>query len=343
MEIGGIAQGLLVTSYDGRPIKIEGNPSHPLNRGAADALAQASVLELYDPDRSRGVLRRGDDGELVEASWEEFAKWAKEHIKGDGGDIAVLSEASSSPSLAAMCIKLRKKFPQFGWYEYEAVSDDNVREGTFAAFVQHVLPVLQLEKANVIVSLDADLFGGGSPMAIKHARDFAAGRRLHDKKKPSQMNRLYVIESLHTITGASADHRMACSASHIGAVATELAAALGVAGVEAPKESKLPLLSSIKNDLEDNMGHAVVVAGPRQPAEVHALVAVINHRLGNVGKTVVYCSDLWPSRGTYAAQIEALVGRMRSGEVKTLLILGGNPAYNAPANLEFAEALKNRP
>ncbi|MGO9111018.1 MAG: TAT-variant-translocated molybdopterin oxidoreductase, partial [Thermoguttaceae bacterium] len=256
LEIGGVAQGLLVTSFDGRPTKIEGNPGHPLNRGSAGILAQASVLELYDPDRSRGPWQRGKDGKPAEASWDEFARWAKEHITGDGSDLGVLSEASNSPSFVAMRTKFQERFPKAQWYEYEAVSDDNVREGTLAAFGQNVLPVLELADAKVIVSLDADLFGGGSPLAVKHARDFAAGRRLHDKNTQTEMNRLYVIESLHTITGASADHRLARGAGEIAGIAAELAAALGVDGVEVPKDSKLPLLNAIKDDLEDNMGHA---------------------------------------------------------------------------------------
>ncbi len=343
MEIGGVAQGLLVTSFDGRPTKIEGNPSHPLNHGAADMLAQASVLELYDPDRSRGAWQRGKDGRPTETSWDEFAKWAEEHIHGDGSDLRVLSDASQSLSLAALRTKFEAKFPKAQWYEFEAVSEDNVREGALLAFGQNVVPVLELADAKVIVSLDADLFAAGPPLAIKYARDFAAGRKLYDKNTQKDMNRLYVIESLHTITGASADSRLACKSGDIAGIAAELAAALGVAGVEAPKESKLPLLSAIKNDLEDNMGHCLVVAGPRQPAAVHALVAAMNHKLGNVGKTVVYYPDPRPKRPSHAAAIEALVDRMKSGGVGTLLIFGGNPVYNAPENLKFAEALKKVP
>ncbi len=340
LEIGGVAQGLLVTSFDGRPIKIEGNPSHPLNRGAADLLAQASVLEMYDPDRSFGALQSAK-----EASWDDFCKWAKEQMTGDGGDLCVLSEASNSPSLAALRSKFQGKFPKAEWYEYEAVSDDNVREGTLAAFGQNVLPVLELTDAKVIVSLDADLFAAGPPLAIKYARDFAAGRKLYDKDKQKEMNRLYVIESLYTITGASADQRLACPPGEIAAIAAELANFLGIEGVPAAKGPKRPLLESIKTDLEEpgNRGHSLVVAGSRQPPEVHALVAAINYKLHNVGKTVIYYPDPQPKWPPYAAALESLVKRMNSGEVKTLLILGGNPVYNAPADLNFAEALKKVP
>ncbi len=242
-----------------------------------------------------------------------------------------------------MRARFQAKFSKAEWYEYEAVSDDNVREGTSVAFGQSVLPVLELAGAKVIVSLDADLFGGGSPLAVKYARDFAAGRRLHDKNSQTEMNRLYVIEPLHTITGASADHRLACRAGDVEVIATELAAALGVEGVDAPKESKLPLRHSIKDDLEDNMGHSVVVAGPRQPWEVHILVAAINHKLGNVGKTVIYYPCPQPKRPSHAAALAALVHRIEAGDFKTLLILGGNPVYNAPADLKFADAMKKVP
>jgi MoCo/4Fe-4S cofactor protein with predicted Tat translocation signal len=343
-ELGGVAQGLLVTSYDGRPIKIEGNPSHPLNAGAADTAAQASVLEIYDPDRSYGVIKHkpGPAGkpEPETSSWDDFRKEFVKQIPADGSGFCVLSEASSSPSLAAMREKLAKKYPKAEWFEYEPVSDDSIREGTKAAIGQDVLPVVELNDAKVIVSLDADLFGDGSPLAIKHARDFAAGRRLHDAKSQKEMNRLYVIESLHTITGACADHRAACRAGEIEGIARELAAAIGVAGVEAPKGSKLPLVDRIKADLEENSGRSVVVTGARQPAVVHALVAAINHELRNVGKTVVYYPDPQPKRPSHAEVLASLAKKMMSGAVDALLILGGNPAFNSPADLGLAEALQ---
>ena len=186
----------------------------------ADAAAQASVLELYDPDRSAGVVKRmsvrgrGGDGPddkpdiaSQTASWDEFRTEFLKQIPADGASFCILSEASSSPSLAAMRAKLQEKYPKAEWFEYEPTSDDNIREGTRLAFGQNVLPVFDLKDAKVIVSFDADLFGDGSPLAIKHARDFAAGRKLYDKEKQTEMNRLYVFESLHTITGASADRR----------------------------------------------------------------------------------------------------------------------------------------
>ncbi len=236
--------------------------------------------------------------------------------------------------------KLLKKYPKAEWFEYEPYSDDNIREGTRAALGNDVLPVVDLKDAKVIVSLDADLFGDGSPLAIKHARDFAAGRRLHDPKTQKEMNRLYVIESLHTITGSCADHRIAHRASEIGAVAVMLAAALDVSGAESPKNAVLPFLSAIATDLRDNAGRSVVVAGSRQPAAVHVLVAAINQKLGNINKTVVYHPDPQPNRPSHTEALASLVKKVTSGAVDALLILGGNPAFNAPADLGFADALK---
>jgi molybdopterin-containing oxidoreductase family iron-sulfur binding subunit len=341
LELGGVAQGLLVKSYDGRPIKIEGNPSHPLNAGAADFTAQASVLEVYDPDRSFGLVKRTQGKpEPQAASWDEFRKEFVKNTPADGAGLCILSEASSSPSLAAMRAAIEKKYPKAEWYEYEPINDDNVREGTKVAFGQDLLPAVDLKDAKIIVSLDADLFGDGSPLAIKLAREFAAGRKLYNKEKQKEMNRLYAIESLHTITGACADRRIACRSSEIESIARELAAALGVSGVEASKDSKSPLLAAIKSDLEENAGHSVVVAGPRQPPAVHALVAAINFELRNVGKTVVYYSDPQGKRPAHAQDLAALVKKMKSGAVDKLLILGGNPAYDSPADLDFAEGLK---
>ena len=212
MEIGGVAQGLLVTSFDGRPIKIEGNPSHPLNRGAADMLAQASVLELYDPDRSRGVMRTRQRREAERKRPGTSSPSGPRSIsRATAASFASSARRAIRPAWLRCGPSSKRNSPRPSGTNTKPVSDDNVREGTLAAFGQHVLPVLELADAKVIVSLDADLFGGGSPLAIKYARDFAAGRRLHDEKTQTEMNRLYVIESLHTITGASADHRLACA------------------------------------------------------------------------------------------------------------------------------------
>ena len=339
MEIGGIAQGLLVTSVDGRPIKIEGNPSHPLNRGAADAIAQASILQLYDPDRSRGVIRRDKNGRRSEVGWDEFARWAKEHFTGDGSDLYVVSEASNSPSLAAMRERLMKAMPKAAWFEREPLSYDGDCVPPNSGFGCLLWGVLELSRAKVIVALDADLFGGGNPMAIKHARDFAAGRRL-DHESGAQMNRLYVVEPSYTITGACADHRRPLRRSLIPALVNELGQALGaepgsngaVPG-EGPGSGLDPAFTrQLAADLRANAGQCVLAVGPGQSLLTRRAVAEINAGLGNHGKTITYLP---------LPEFPPEPDPDTSNSVGTVLVLGGNPVYGAPGQQgEFERFLK---
>ena len=333
-------------SYDGRPIKIEGNGLHSLNRGATDVFAQASVLDLYDPDRGRGVIRNVD-GKRVVVGWEEFAEYAAKHLVGDGKGFCVLSEASGSPSVAAMRQRLAAKMPGMKWYEYEAISGDNVREGLRMAYGQPLRAVLELEKAAVIVALDVELFCNGDPTTIEYVRDFAAGRRLHKaegQQSQAKMNRLWVVEPSFTNTGAAADHRRAVAAGAIPLFVAELAAALG-AGAEAGRTSGVEkeFTERLAADLKANAGACVLTAGAGQPAAIHAMVAVLNAKLSAAGKTVVYYADPEPGRVPHTSAIAMLAGEMKAGAVKELLIIGGNPVYDAPADLGFAVALAKLP
>ena len=344
LEIGGVAQGLLVTSYDGRPIKVEGNPGHPLNLGATDVLAQASVLGLYDPDRSRGVMRSAD-GKRDVVGWEVFGEWAKTAFAGTGEGIAVLSEATSSPSVERLRGDLAKKLPGMKWYEYEAVSGDEVREGLNSVHGEPLRRVLDLSKAKVIVAIDAELFGGGDPLAVKYARDFAAGRRMRDDKgaAAAEMNRLYVVESRFTLTGACADHRRAVAPSKLQTFVEELERALapGHAPANGPASGvDKAFVERVIEDLKKHKGECLVVAGAGQNSIVHSLVAEINTARGAVGKTVHYYADPEPKRPAHIEAIKQLAGEMKAGKVGTLLIIGGNPVYDAPADVKFGEALK---
>ena len=340
MERGGIAQGLLVTSYDGRPIKIEGNPSHPLNRGAADVFAQASILELYDPDRSRGVIHRNPDGTRSQSSWEEFFRWAKGVFTGDGRGIAVLSEPSLSPSLVEMRKRFQKLLPKSVWFDY----DPHVPEECQTLWGWVSAP--DLSRAKVVVSLGSDLFGS-NPLAVKYSREFAAGRQL-SRADGGQMNRLYVIESTYTITGACADHRLAVRPSDIGKCAAYIAAALGETNLtdgksEVTAEQKR-FLDVVIADLKANGSQSIVVGDRRQSVlfeNLDYLTDWINKQLKSPSGNLSYHSSGLADKDNsgHLPVLSTLASQMASGEVQTLLILGGNPIYSTPANLKFAESL----
>jgi MoCo/4Fe-4S cofactor protein with predicted Tat translocation signal len=372
MELNGSAQGLLVTSYDGRPIKIEGNPEHPLNgtpgqpdaRGAADLFAQASVLELYDPDRSQSLLRR-DGRQWFRPTWDEFQDFAAGHfavLRDRGGaGLAVLSEVSASPTVQSLREDFRRVFPQAGWHEYEPVSREQELLGAGQAFGRPVRSHWNLREARVIVSLDSD-FLQSHPAALRHVRDFTAAR---DPDR-GEMSRLYVVEGAYTITGGKADHRYPVPASAVSVIAARLAGEVTVLlGGDAPTGSGLgtgvvramaqaadrsraaypetPLVAQMARDLLSARGHGLVVAGPRQPAAVHALAHALNAALGNVGRTISYTEEPGGNPLAPTGSIAGLAESLRGGRVDTLLILGGNPVYNAPADLDFAQLLSRVP
>ncbi len=348
-ELGGAALGLLVTSYDGRPIKIEGNPLHPASLGAANAFAQASVLELYDPDRSQNPVRR-EKGQELSARWDDFVAFAGPHFDGlrakGGAGFAVLSEETSSPSLARLRERFRTVFPRASWHEYEPISRDAEREGTRLLFGRALRPLLHLDRADVIVCLDDDPIYQ-HPNALRHARDFASLRRAEN----GAMNRLYVAESVLSLTGAAADHRVAVSSRKIASLVVQLSAELSRLGVRlpgAPSELDRALaqpgqlleasfVATAARDLAASRGRALVLVGPRQPAPVHALCHALNLALDGA---VTYVEDSGAAgRPGHFESLAALVAEMKGGGVGTLLILGGNPVYDAPADLGFPGAL----
>jgi molybdopterin-containing oxidoreductase family iron-sulfur binding subunit len=333
--LGQVASGILVESHLGRPTKIEGNPDHPASLGATSPLAQASILGLYDPDRSKVVIRQGRI-----SSWVTFlAAAAAEREKllaRRGAGFRVLTEPVTSPSLAAALRRLLAELPEAQWHQYQPVTGDNARQGARLAFGEPVNVVYRLENADVIVSLDADLLGSG-PGAVRYAREFS-GRRRPDH--PKGMNRLYVAEPAPSVTGAIADHRRALSNRQVELAARALAARLGL-GVSSPPEAPAQeWIAAVAADLEQHRGRSLVVAGEHQPPAVHVLAHAINHRLGNFGQTV-FCTDpLEAEPVDQMASLKELTADLAAGRVETLLILGGNPVYNAPADLGFREALQ---
>lgn len=337
---GGAATGLIVQCHDGRPTKVEGNPRHPYSLGATNAHAQAVVLGLYDPDRAKQVHKG-----TSRTTWDEFYGWAMKAFSpeqaGDGSGIRVLAERSSSPSLEAVRGEFAKKFPGAQWVEYDSVSFDNARAGAEMAFGQALEAHYQFDKADVVVALDAD-FLGLDAVSVLPVKQFSKKRRVDTPE--SGMNRLYAAEANFTLTGAMADHRVRVRASDVGALALALAKELNVSGGELkvlgnPGGKIAKFVAAVAKDLLAQRGRSVVVAGPRQPAAVHALVALINQALGNTGETVVYTRPVVANPADSLARVKQLADDLKSGKVKTLVVLGGNPVYTLPADLGFGEAL----
>ncbi|HYO08930.1 MAG TPA: TAT-variant-translocated molybdopterin oxidoreductase [Tepidisphaeraceae bacterium] len=343
MELGGVGHGLLAVSYEGRPIKIEGNPLHPMSRvteryGSADALAQASVLELYDPDRSRGVVQgKGQAAKAV--NWQAFRAAAPTLFAGNGANVAILHEACSGPTFADLRKRFLAKFPQAKFYEYEPVSHDNERLATRLAFGQVLRPRLHLEKADVVVSLDCD-FLGAHPAHTRYANDWVQRRKSADRNR--SMSRVYVAESVFSITGAVADARLPLKPSRVTTLAWNLAARLGVGGAKPVGEltaEEGKFLDALAADLRSAGKNAVVAAGSHLPPETQAITMAINAALGSIGNTITFLAVPDADRPTHAEAVAQLAKQIQGGGVQTLLILGGNPAYDAPAEVEFEKLL----
>jgi MoCo/4Fe-4S cofactor protein with predicted Tat translocation signal len=331
--LGGYASPILVESHLGRPTKVEGNDLHPASLGGTDIFAQASILGMYDPDRSQSVVSMGD-----QRSWQAFLGAIRGPLSAQkalqGAGIRILTPTISSPTLADQLRNFLKIYPQAKWHVYEPVNRDNVLEGAKLAFGQPVETRYDLSKADVIVSLDADFLYAGFPGNTKYIRDFAKRRN-----PDAPMNRLYVIESTPTSTGAKADHRQPLRASEIESFARVLATSVDVATESGIGPETKKILSTIAGDLKSHGGSSVVLVGDYQPPAVHALAHAINQRLGNIGTIVFYSDPVDANPVNQTESIKDLVTDMRAGKVDLLLILGGNPVYDAPADLNFADAL----
>jgi len=333
----GYARGILVESHEGRPTKIEGNPDHPVSLGATDVFGQAHVLGLYDPDRSKTVLFLGQD-----RTWGDFRGMLREELekhKAKGGaGLRFLLPRNASPTLAAQAATITAAFPHARFVSWEPVSRDNARQGARLAFGEPVEAHYRLDQADVILSLDADFLTSG-PASLRLQREFAA-RRQPSGEKPS-MNRLYAVESSPSPTGATADHRLALRPSQVEGFARAVAAGVGVAGVEGAVDH--PWVAPLVADLKRAGSRAVVIVGEPQPPAVHALGHAINEALGASGATVVYTDAAETTPGGEAAAFRDLVGEMRAGKVEMLVVLGQNPVYAAPADLDFTAALDEVP
>jgi len=337
-SLGGIATPLLARSNEGRPTKLEGNPDHPNSRNgdpndrgssATDIFSQASVLSLYDPDRSQIPLYREESrtwstfvGELRTALDEQRPK--------QGAGIRFLTETVTSPTLAAQLQGILTEFPGAKWHQYEPVNNDNARAGAVMAFGQPVNTIYDFSKADRILSLDAD-FLSAHPGMLKYARDFAARRRITEGKK--EMSRLYVVETTPTTTGAAADHHWSVKPSEMWDIAFAVFGGLGARTVAHP--GSISGLDAMARDLQQHKGSSIVIAGKEASPAVHAFVHAMNDALGNVGKTVFYTDPIEANSVDQRQSLQELLKDIDDGHVEMLVIVGGNPVYNTPADLKL--------
>ncbi len=347
----GDAVGVVLESHEGRPTKVEGNEAHPSSLGAADLIAQATILDLYDPERSTSP-RKGRDV----ATWEQFEKELEQKLveleKDHGAKFRLLMQPTVSPTVLRVRADLMKRFPAAQVHTWSAVSDSNARDGAHIAFGQPLEVLPAYDRAKTILSLDSD-FLQTETGSVRATRAFANGRRLRDSR--GTMSRLYVVEPARTVTGNNADHRLRLPASDIERYALALAVELGKNGVtlgelgplvsaQANGEGIPPKwLSEVAKDLANSRGRALVVVGSRQPATLHALAHALNAALGSVGATVTYVPVTDPDEKSVAEDMKGLSDAIAAGNVEWLVILGGNPAYDAPADLAFAEKLSKVP
>ncbi len=343
-EVAGVGSGLLAESFDGRPIKIEGNPSHPYNRtrsvkadeavtpdqpsmgwGSADAYAQAQPLSLYDPERSRFVLDiTGGSPVARDADYFDAAVLPKLQAALAAGKLAVLAEATASPTF----LRLLKQLPDGAWHTWEPLRQTS--GGT--------LPLFKFDKARVVLGLDCDYLGS-HPGHTRYSADWSTLRATADDEGNPVMSRCYQVECGYSLTGASADRRLPCKPSDLATFATLVAGELGVEGGTAGEATPAmtAFAKEVAADLQAAGGEALVAAGPQTPAAVRRLADAINAKLGSVGTTVTYIADPVEAGGT----IVELANKLSRGQVDALVILGGNPVYDAPADLDVATLISS--
>jgi len=360
-SLGGIATPLLARSNEGRPTKLEGNPDHPNNKypafgipfsydapspddrpyAATDIFSQASILTLYDPDRSQTPLYRGET-----RPWSQFVAEIRSAVDKEndglkakkGVGLRFLTETITSPTLAAQMKSILADFPEAKWHQYEPVNRDNARAGAIMAFGQPVNAIYDFSKADRVLSLGSD-FLSAMPGTLRYARDYAAKRRISGDK--AEMSRLYVIESTPTITGANADHRWSAKPSEIEAFMLALIAA-GVRHLpstrktpDAPANVPRQWIEALADDLEEYKGKSILIVGDDQPPIIHALAQSMNGAWGNVGKTVFYTDPVEANSVDQTQSLRELVNDIDAGRVDTLIMIGGNPAYNTPIDLRL--------
>lgn len=345
----GGAMPLLVTTYNGRPTKIEGHPGHAQSKGKTDAFAQASILDLYDPDRSGRFLKDGVGVEPVE--FYTLLDGLRKAWQADGGaSLVIVADETLSPTRERLRKVLKTQFPQMTWATYEPLDSGREAGAMERVFGEGLRPAYDLSRADVLLAVDRDVLNPAE-CGLKAVRDFAAGRRVEGTR--SKMNRLYVVENRFTNTGALADHRLRLPVSHMGAFMVALLhdlARLGAGGSVASvaaRTPKMPLPKGVSQewvrecarDLLAHKGRALVAVGANQPVSVQLIGLAVNEALGALGQTF----NLISGPVAPAASLADVASKIKAGQVQTLIILGANPVYNAPADLNWASLQKKVP
>jgi len=347
MNIGATVEPLLVESHDGRPTKIEGNPGHPLSNGATSGWGQSSILDLYDPDRSRQA-NHGADTKTPEEVDAALGALAKSFAANGGKGLALLTQWVPSPSYSRALRDLKKALPNAKMFMHDPMWSSSAHAGAQMVNLNGVSTTLELDNAKVIVSLDSDFLGSEGD-TVRNTRGFSAGRQVDEE--PEKLNRLYTVEPRYTLTGTSADHRLQIRGSQVGEFLAELARTLKSKGLAVPAGAILPVpkldagvnaelakkwLTVLADDLVANKGKSLVVVGDHQPSHVHALGHLVNSMLGAFGTTISMSKGLdLPVQGG----VSELAALLDSGEAETVVILGSNPVYTTSGDLDFSAKL----
>ncbi|HEV3469564.1 MAG TPA: TAT-variant-translocated molybdopterin oxidoreductase [Pyrinomonadaceae bacterium] len=341
MPFAGGATPLLARSNDGRPTKLEGNDLHPASLGAADVFAQAAILSLYDPDRSETIINRGEV-----RTYTAFLAEVSTRLEGQrpkqGAGLRFLTETVTSPTLAAQMRDILRRFPGARWHQWEPGGAGTNAAATAIAFGAPATPLYRFADADRVLALDANFLECG-PGSLRYARDFASRRRVRDGET-RETARLYAVETTPTNTGVFADHRLPVRPSEFDAVVSAIASGLGV-GPAGPQLSgeQARFVAAVVEDLRAHAGRSLVIAGDEQPPRVQALAHALNAALGNQGKTVVYLDPVEENPVDQLEDLRRLVADIDAGAVEMLVIVGGNPAYNTPADLSLRERLLRVP
>lgn len=325
--------GIVIENHEGRPTKIEGNEMHPASKGNTSKFNQAATLGMYDPDRSRNVMENGE-----QSSFTNFQSFCEQHFGDTGRGIAFISESNSSPTYHKIKEQALSRFSNAQWVTYEPFGEENALEGTNMAFGQRLRTVNHFDEADIIVALDDDFLNPAAHKnSVQNTREFTQRRNV---ETGDDISRLYSIESTFTVTGSNADNRLRIKSSEIGLFIQALAAELGVGG-SSNKFSDHEWISVLAEDLQNNRGRSVLTLGNEHSPELHAMVSSINVALGNAGTTVTYLELPYLDDQNNRDAFTEVVNAVNNEEIDTVVIIGGNPVFNAPADLNFAEALNS--